>query len=292
MPPEAVLARSRIASIPAQADVLSERDYSRLSELISAQVGIKLPATKRMMVEGRLRKRMRAHGQDKLSAYCRFLFDEGGLEDELTHLIDVVTTNKTDFFREPEHFEWLRRHGAPERLAVERHGSRLKVWSAACSNGAEPYTLAMVLADCARSHSFDFAVLATDISTEVLAQGKRAIYPLSAAAPIPQGLQDEYMLQSRDPGAKEFRIGPELRQRVRFARLNLMDPTYPVDRDVDFIFLRNVLIYFDKPTQEAVVRRLMGHLRPGGHLFLGHSESMIAANLPLRQRAPSIFQKP
>lgn len=277
------------------ADRLSDRDYRRLADLIGEQVGIKLPPAKRVMVEGRLRKRVRGLGYDSVTAYCRFLFDGDGLESELVHLIDVVTTNKTDFFREPEHFEMLAKEIVPSLLArrARTPAPLLKIWSAASSTGAEAYSIAMVLADLSADlDRFRFAVLGTDISTDVLKQAVRAVYPSEMTRPIPPEMQCRYLLHARDPHAREVRIVPELRRHVRFARLNLMDATYPFDRDVDVIFLRNVLIYFEKPMQEAVVRRLVGHLRPGGYLILGHSESMIATNLKLRQRAPSVFQLP
>ncbi|MFN4211156.1 MAG: CheR family methyltransferase, partial [Devosia sp.] len=170
----------------------------------------------------------------------------------------------------------------------------LKIWSAASSTGAEAYTLAMVLADLvAQRHDFRFAILGTDISTSVLEQGERAVYPTELVAPVPPAKQQRYLMHARKPGARpEVRIVPELRRLVQFARLNLMDASYPFDRDVDVIFLRNVLIYFDKADQEKVIIRLVEHLRPGGYLILGHSESMIGTAVTMRQVAPAVFQKP
>ncbi|MFN3512338.1 MAG: CheR family methyltransferase [Phenylobacterium sp.] len=295
MPPSASAVRTapRILSAGVRSEELGDRDFERLSRLIGEEVGIKLPQGKRLMLEGRLRKRVRHLGYSGVSEYCRFLFEADGLETELPHLIDVVTTNKTDFFREPDHFAWLTGRIVPELLTARRGGGTpfLKVWSAACSNGAEPYTAAMVLAELAREvGGFRFAVLGTDISTQVLEHGRRAVYAEAAVEPVPEALRRRYLLTSK-AGAREVRIAPELRRLVRFARLNLMSQTYPFDRDVDVIFLRNVLIYFERQTQEAVIRRLAGHLRPGGYLILGHSESMIGTHMRLRQCAPSVFQK-
>ncbi len=245
------------------------------------------------MVEGRLRKRVRGLGHQSLAAYCHFLFEGRGLTSELVHVIDAVTTNKTDFFREPTHFVVLEEKLVPELL--ERHRDpepRLKLWSAACSNGAEVYTIAMVMAAIAARRKLRFSVLGTDVSTEMLEHATRAIYPASMTEPIPETLSRRYLLQGSTPSRRnEVRIAPELRRAVHFARLNLMDTRYAIDRDVDVIFLRNVLIYFERATQEAVVLRLLDHLRPGGFLFLGHSESMIGSNLNLRQVAPAVFQK-
>ncbi|UJW85031.1 CheR family methyltransferase [Devosia sp. SL43] len=276
-------------------DHLSLRDFKLIANLIGDEVGIKLPPAKRLMIEGRLRKRVRALGLPGLDAYASYLFQRDGLDAERPHLINAVTTNKTDFFREPEHFDLLESRLVPDLLALRR-GERqplLKVWSAASSTGAEAYTLAMVLADLvAQRHDFRFAILGTDISTAVLEQGVRGVYPTELVAPVPPAKQQRYLMYARKPGARpEVRIVPELRRLVRFDRLNLMDQTYPFDRDVDVIFLRNVLIYFDKADQEKVILRLVSHLRVGGYLILGHSESMIGTAVTMRQVAPAVFQK-
>ena len=282
-------------SIDDSEDHMSALDYTRIATLIGDEVGIKLPPAKRLMVEGRLRKRVRSLGLDSFAAYCAYLFKHDGLAAERPFLIDAVTTNKTDFFREAEHFECLEQRLVPDLLAL-RKGERqplLKIWSAASSTGAEAYTLAMVLADlAAQRKDFRFSILGTDISTTVLAQGQRAIYPAEMISPVPQAKQSRYLMFARNPaGRSEVRIVPELRRLVRFARLNLMDQTYPFDTDVDVILLRNVLIYFEKADQEKVILRLVGHLRPGGYLLLGHSESMIGTGITMRQIAPAVFQK-
>ena len=276
-------------------DHLSLANFGRISDLIGTEVGIKLPPAKRLMVEGRLRKRIRELGHRDFDAYCDFLFRQGGLEHERVYLINAVTTNKTDFFREAEHFTFLEQKMVPALLKL-RTGERnplLKVWSAASSTGAEAYTLAMVLTDlAAQRRDFRFAILGTDISTSVLAQGRRAVYPAEMIAPVPAEKQARYVMHARRAALRpEVRMAPELRRAVRFTRLNLMDKQYPFDRDVDVIFLRNVLIYFDKRDQEAVIARLIEHLRPEGYLVLGHSESMIGTSITMRQVAPAVFQK-
>jgi chemotaxis protein methyltransferase CheR len=276
-------------------DHLRDADFQRIATLIATQVGIKLPPTKRLMVEGRLRKRVRALGLETFDAYCDELFRREGLAAELPFLINAVTTNKTDFFREPEHFEFLVHTIVPALLAARAAERRplLKIWSAASSTGAEAYTAAMLLADlAAQRNDFAFAVLGTDISTAVLAQAERAVYPAEMIAPVPREMQARYIMRARRPGPRpEVRIAPEIRRLVRFAQLNLMDEAYRIDRDVDVIFLRNVLIYFERDDQAAVIGRLIGHLRPGGYLLLGHSESMIGSTFAVRQVAPAVFQK-
>lgn len=278
---------------PALADRLSERHFSAIVAVVEGNVGIKLPPAKRIMVEGRLRKRVRALGMDNLKAYGAYLFDQGGLQAEFVHLIDCVTTNKTDFFREPSHFEFMRTVAVPELLrAAGGSKRRIKAWSAACSTGAEAFTIGMVLQDMiAEGHDFRYSILGTDISTEVLAEAQAAIYRRDFVEPVPPQMRQRYLMQSRDSRSELVRVIPELRAQVQFAQLNLMDSDYPFDRDVDLIFCRNVLIYFDQQTQAAVVKRLASHLRPGGYLILGHSESMAGNGITgLDQVKPTIYR--
>jgi len=272
-------------------DQLSPKNFARLSAFIHAYSGIKMPANKQTMLEGRLRRRMRIYGHTNLNDYCRFLFEDGGLEAETVHLIDVVTTNKTEFFREPSHFDFLEKKGLP--ILAEGRRKPIKVWSAAASIGAEAYTLAMVLEDfVAGRPGLDYVILATDICTDVLARGVAGRYPESMIEPVSMARRRQYLMQSKDRSTGEVRIRPQLRSKVAFGRLNLMDQAYPVERDLDIIFCRNILIYFDKPTQAKVLTRLCDHLVPGGYLFLGHSESIVGLDLPVRQVANTVFQKP
>ena len=275
---------------PAGADQLSARYFKALAELIHSYSGIKMPANKRTMLEGRLRRRMRATGIATLNDYCRYLFDDDGLEAEIVHLIDAVTTNKTEFFREPAHFDFLRTRGLP--ALAKKSGHTIKAWSAACSTGAEPYTLAMVLEEHRRANRRqDYSILCTDLCTQVLAQAVSGIFSEAMIEPVDMELRGRYVMRARDASRGQVRIAPELRAKLSFARLNLMDDAYPVDRDMDVIFCRNILIYFDKPTQSKVLSRLCDHLRPGGYLFLGHSESIVGIDLPVTQIANTVFQR-
>lgn len=268
---------------------LSQADFARVSQFVTSATGIKLPPAKKIMVEGRLRRRMRALGLDSLHEYCRVVFETSAFEDEAIRLIDALTTNKTDFFRERKHFTFLARSVLPE---LAERGRLIKVWSAACSVGAEPYTLAMVMSDFAADHpGFRYFILASDISTEVLATAARAIYPSDMIEPVPVPLRERYVLRSIDPARGLVRMAPEIRAQVRFMRINLMENRYPVDPDLDVIFCRNLLIYFDKPTQEQVVRRLCQYLRPGGYLMLGHSDSINGFVVPLANLGHSIFRR-
>jgi chemotaxis protein methyltransferase CheR len=281
-------------TVTGSSDHLSARDFTRLARFIQDYSGIKMPEAKKTMVEGRLRKRVVATGTANLTDYCKHVFERDGLRGEGIHLIDVITTNKTDFFREPEHFRLLVDVALPRIIAERRPGQNtpVKVWSTASSIGAEPYTLAMVLADATEQlGGFRFSILATDISTEVLEVGVRAIYPEAMIEPVPMAMRKRYLLRSRQAARAEVRIVPDLRRLVSFGRLNLMDTSYPVDRDMDVVFCRNMLIYFDKPTQQAVLTRLCGHMRPGGFLFLGHSESIAGFDLPIKPIGSTMFRR-
>ncbi len=269
---------------------LSPANFRRLAEFIQTYSGIKMPSSKLTMLEGRLRRRMRATRIDDVNDYCRYLFDDNGIETEVVHLIDAVTTNKTEFFREPTHFTYMAEHALP---AIAKTGRRnIKTWSAACSMGAEPYTMAMVMEEfCSVNRGVDYSILATDLCTEVLAQAVSGRYADAMIEPVPKDLRQRYVMRARDPKRREVRITPGLRSRLSFARLNLMDSRYPVDEDMDLIFCRNILIYFDKPTQAHVLSRLCQHLRPGGYLFLGHSESIVGIDLPVEPVASTVFRK-
>ncbi|MEG3175613.1 protein-glutamate O-methyltransferase CheR [Sphingomonas sp. RB3P16] len=269
---------------------MSHRHFDRMASYIFDYAGIKMPVSKKTMLEGRLRRRQRDLGAKTLDAYCDYFFRDDNVADEGIHLINAVTTNKTDFFREPVHFEYLRNVVLP---AVRARGTRaVRAWSVACSTGPEPYTMAMVLDDCADRHGGpSFRILATDLDTEVLETALAGIYPAALVAPVPMPLRQKYIVAARDPKRREVRIVPGLRSAICFAQLNLMDDRYPIGEPMDVIFCRNVLIYFDKPTQLKVVAQLAGCLAPGGYLFLGHSESIAGLDLPLTQVANTVFQR-
>jgi chemotaxis protein methyltransferase CheR len=270
---------------------LSPTNFRRLAGFIQEYSGIKMPPTKKTMLEGRVRRRMRARGFSDVNDYCRRLFDEASFFDaELVHLMDAVTTNKTEFFREPGHFDYLLSDALPALMAGR--GRTMKAWSAAASTGAEAYTLAMVLEEaCSQRQGWSWSILGTDLSTQVLEQAASAIYPQAMIEPVPMELRRRHLLQAKDPARRQVRIAPHLRARIGFSRLNLMDETYPVDEDFDFLFCRNILIYFDKPTQSAVLRRLCDHIRPGGYLFLGHSETILGFDLPVVTVANTVFRR-
>lgn len=271
---------------------LSAADYARLAALIYNKAGIQLGPDRQTMLGARIQRRLKALNYSSYLEYCNYLFGIHGQREEIGRLIDVVTTNKTDFFREPAHFDYLLERALPEMIADNERGRPLLIWSAGCSTGEEPYTLAMLLGEYAETHpGFQFRLLATDISTSVLEKAQKAVFTGSVAAAIPANLRKRFLMRSRDRGLDSVRIVPELRQLVEFRRLNFMDADYGVREKASAIFCRNVIIYFDRPTQERILRKLTQHLTPRGYLFVGHAESLHEMNLPLRPVAPALYRK-
>lgn len=272
----------------------SDRDFERFSRMIYAKCGINLQPHKKNMLEARLRKRLRQLGIETFAEYADYVFSAEGHLEELVPLIDEVTTNKTDFFREQNHFDYLLRLGLDELARQSGAGTErpLRAWSAGCSTGEEPYTLAMVLSEYREKvGEFDFSILATDISTRVLERARLGIYAEEKIAPVPAELRRKYLLRSKDRERQQVRILPALRRRVSFRRLNFMDDDWGIREPLDMILCRNVMIYFDRPTQLALMQRFCRLLPAGRLLFLGHSESLHGLGLPLVQLAPSIYRR-
>ncbi|MEJ5975310.1 protein-glutamate O-methyltransferase CheR [Novosphingobium sp. PS1R-30] len=285
------MSRSQALRAPINVDDhLSTRNFSRIAAHIYERVGIIISENKRTMVESRLRRRLPIVGADDLDEYCDKVFsgELGDGEDE--HLINAITTNKTDFFREPKHFDYMMGTILPD--LVKQGSRKIKVWSAACSTGAEPYTIAMLLDEALTGRGTpSFAITATDIDTKVLETARRGIYEAELVEPVSDRLRRKYVMVAKDAKRREIRMAPKLRSAIAFGRMNLMDSRFAADRDHDMIFCRNVLIYFNKVTQEAVVRRLCDHIKPGGHLFLGHAESILGFDVPLTQVANTVFRR-
>lgn len=269
---------------------LTAGEFGRLSSFIYSQCGINLSIQKKVLVESRLQRRLAHLNLSSFSAYCDYVMNPVGAKEELVHMIDAVATNKTDFFREPVHFQFMEKEALP--LFVNEGVSRTyRIWSSACSSGEEPYTAAMVMEEFGLRHKIDYKITATDISTKILDKASMAIYPERTITDVPPAMRKRYLLRSKDQENPTVRITPQLRSKVQFKRLNLMDDVFDVDYNFDLIFCRNVLIYFDRTTQEQVVNKLLQHLRPGGFLFIGHSESIYHMKLPVTQCKPTIFQR-
>ena len=278
-------------------DRLSRSDFSRLSHFIQSNMGIKMPLSKLTMVESRLRKRLRSLKINRYSDYCDFLFSEPGIDKELKFFIDVITTHKTEFFREPDHFEYLAQRAVPELVADKDLVPKIKLnlWSAASSRGNEAYSIAIVLDEFRQRYpglNFDYFILGTDISADVIHEAKKAIYDHEEIEPVPVNLRKKYFLKSKDRQKNLVRVVPELRKKVIFRQLNLMDDDFRLRDAMDIIFCRNVIIYFDKKTQDNLILRLCNHLKPDGYLFMGHSEVLHCTdNVPLVSTAPSVYRK-
>jgi chemotaxis protein methyltransferase CheR len=272
-------------------DTLSSRDYARLCDLIYAEAGIHLGSERRTMLESRIKRRLRALEIPNFDQYCKYLFTPEPRSEEIVPLIDVVTTNKTDFFREPRHFDFLFEQVLPK--ATRTSESRpFTVWSAGCSSGEEPYTLAILLSEYRQRHpGFRFRVLATDISTAMLSRAECGIYSAELAEQVPEVLRRKYFLRSRNPQAGRVRVVPELRSAISFRRLNLLEDEFDIDDSFDVIFLRNVMIYFDRGTKVRILNRLAGHLCSHGFLFVGHAETLHGLVVPFTPVAPSTYRK-
>jgi chemotaxis protein methyltransferase CheR len=274
---------------------MTGHDFERLSHFIYGHCGIKMPPVKRTMLESRLQKRLRLMGVSSFRKYCDFIFKSSDGNSELVHMLDAVTTNKTDFFREPVHFSFLSETVLPEYMHGGDSSMRppFTVWSSACSSGEEPYTLALVMSEFERQNpGFKFTIIATDLSTKVLDKARTGIYNENQISMIPQSLKKKYFLRSKDRTKSQVRVVSELRSGIAFQRLNLMDKEYPLRvESLDAIFCRNVIIYFDRPTQGALLERLCRYIKRGGYLFLGHSETVHGFDLPLIRMLSNIYQK-
>jgi chemotaxis protein methyltransferase CheR len=271
---------------------LSDHEFDRLSNFIFSNYGIKMPKVKKVMLQSRLQKRLRELNLNNFKDYVDYVFSSEGQDNEVIHMIDVVSTNKTDFFREPVHFDFLSGHVLPEFIQGNSLHKPFKIWSAGCSSGEEPYTISIVLSEFkAKYPNFDYSIMATDISTRILKHAVEATYKEPRIEGIPLALKKKYFLRSKDRSNPSVRVVPELRKKVTFGRLNFMDSNYAINETFDQIFCRNVLIYFDRPTQEAVINKLCMKLKPGGYFFLGHSESITNISVPLEQIKPTIFRR-
>jgi len=272
---------------------LSREQFERVSRMVHDYCGIHLQDGKQSLVSARIAKRVRARGMSNIAEYLDALGrDDGGREFEC--LIDAISTNLTSFFRENSHFEYLRRELLPRAARdSSRTTSRtaLRGWSTACSTGEEPYTLAMTVLDVLGEYAAqDTRILATDICHTVLRKARAGRYAADRVANITPSMRDRY-LDRRGTGADEYAVCDAVKSMVKFNHLNLME-AWPFHGPFDFVFCRNVMIYFDKPTQERLVNRIFDVLRPGGVLFTGHSESLTGIAHGYRYVEPTIYRKP
>ncbi len=250
---------------------------------------------KKTMLTARLTKRLRALRIGTFAEYYEYVSSPEGLSEELVHMIDMVTTNKTDFFREPVHFDFLTQTAVPaiEKLRRVSDLKKLNIWSAGCSSGEEPYTMAMTLSEYFENRPGDFSILATDISTRVLAKAKKGVYAKDVIQPVAQMCRQKYLMRGKGASEGFFRIVPELRKKINFQRLNLLEgKSFGMKQQMDMIFCRNVIIYFDRSTQKGLFEKYYNQLIPGGYMFIGHSETLQNINSNFVQIASATYRKP
>lgn len=265
----------------ASAPDLSPDDFRRVRRIAYERAGLAIPAGKEGLVRSRVSKRLRDRRIASFSAYLDTVEAEDG--DEMVRLIDLLTTNKTDFFREPAHFDFLLKRILPAVIATDKP---LRIWSAGCSSGEEPYTLSMLVRE-ALPPQYDVRILATDICTRVIADARQGTYSAPQLADVPEARRQRWFRATPDGGGT---VVPELRTPVSFARLNLM-ADWPMQGPFDLILCRNVMIYFDKPTITRLIDRFWQLLAPGGYLFIGHSESLTAIEHKYRYVQPAVYAK-
>ena len=272
---------------------LDEREYRLIRDRVYQESRINLGNNKQELVSGRISKRLRHLGMHTYEEYCRFL-ETGPGQQELRNLIDAISTNYTSFFREAKHFEFLQKEilAKLDDRAVRSDGRKFRVWSAACSSGEEPYSLAICLADFfSKRPAWSWKVDATDISSRMLAAAEAGIYEVGQVKlPNPEWLR-RYFQRGFNRFAGHFRVKPGLREKVQFHHVNLFQARYPFSPGFQVVFCRNVMIYFDRPTQHQLIQRITEFLAPGGFLFIGPSESLIGIKHTLRYLQPSIYSK-
>ncbi len=262
--------------------VITEEEFGKFRELIFKKAGITMSAAKKNLVEGRLAKRLSFHQQSSYMNYYHMVTSKGG-ETELQVAIDLLTTNETHFFREPKHFDFMRNRV----LAGHPKGRPLRIWSAASSTGEEPFSIAMQLADLLGDAPWE--IIASDLSTQVLEKAKRGLFSMQRVTEIPREYLTRFCMKGTGNAEGSFLVNRELRSRVTFMQINLNE-SFPKLGEFDVIFLRNVMIYFDNNTKREVVHRMLPLLKPGGHLMIGHSESLNGVTDAYRMIVPSVYQ--
>lgn len=272
---------------------LSDEEFEQIRLLVKSQTGISLGLHKRDLVVSRLSRRLRALQFKTFQQYVDYLRSSGG-ENEIVHMVNRITTNKTDFFREKHHFDLLNHEILPVLLEQgEKTGLRkLKAWSAGCSSGEEPYTLAVTLAEFFSTHpGWDIKVLATDIDTTMLSTASKGEYDQSLIEPMPKHLLSKYFIRQRGSQGFTYKVSPALRRMVTFRKFNMMHAKYPLKPDIDIVFCRNVMIYFDNVDKNSILSKIHGVMTPNGHLFVGHSESLTMVKDFFRYVGTTTYQK-
>ncbi len=261
---------------------LEEPEFLKISRFVEKNYGIRLPITKRIMVQNRLYKRLIATEIPTFEEYVKYVFSPEG-KQEIEAMIDEITTNKTEFFREQPHFDFLTDHV----FKYAPVGKVFKIWSGGCSTGEEPYSLAI----CAETSRVKYNITATDISNKALAAAQKGIYRPEAVAKLPREIVLKFFEKQVIENKTYYAVKKHLKYHIKFSKLNFKDTTYNLPHDFDIIFLRNVLIYFSIDTQNEILNHVVRHLKSDGYLFLGFSETIYNKVLPLQRIGPSIYRK-
>jgi len=272
---------------------LAQQDYELIRRLVYVHSGINLGDGKMQLVKARLGKKVRQGNFHSFRDYYHHV-EQDPTGDRLCELLDAISTNTTHLFREVRHFHLLQKlitHWAHDRDWRIQH-TTLRIWSAACASGEEPHSLAMVAYDTLLNHpGIDLKILATDLSKRMISRATLALYKPNSVRTVPPDFRTKYLKKIERNGQVLFQLVPQLRKTITFARFNLMTPSFHFGLRFNVIFCRNVMIYFDRPTQEALVNKLAGQLQPGGYLMIGHSESLQGIHHPLSYVEPTVYRK-
>ncbi len=267
---------------------ITDDAFSKFQKLLYKESGIKLGDQKKTMMVSRLSKRLRALEMTSFKDYYNYILEEGTEGEEFIQMLDLLSTNKTDFFREPIHFDFMTTQIIPELKYLKK----IRIWSSACSSGEEPYSIAITLAEAFGTERWNAKVLASDLSTRVLAKARNGVYEKESVKDLNTIRLHKYFLKGKgEEGLGKVKIKKHLSEMVSFRRINLMGQTYPIKSPLDIIFCRNVMIYFDRPTQERLINNFYSYLKPNGYLFIGHSESLQWLDSPFTLIKPTIYQK-
>jgi len=269
---------------------LTEKEFVLFKELIYRETGINMSDKKKKLIVARLSKRLRALRLSNFTDYYDYLNESPDADNEIVNLINRVTTNKTDFFREKHHFDFLNNELYPQMISQSRNTGmrKLRIWSAGCSSGEEPYTLAMVTLEAFKGErGWDIKILATDLDTEILQRAITGAYPTQTIAPVPR----EYLARYFTRSGESYVVNDAVKSLISFRRLNLMDESFPMKHPFDIIFCRNVIIYFDAQTKDTLLTKYHKHLKKDGHIFIGHSESLMHMKDRFRYLKHTVYQK-
>lgn len=274
---------------------ISDELFLQVGKMITERYGIKMPLEKKIMFQARLQRRLRELDIYSFDEYAARLFTDTSDSTEFDLLADFISTNKTEFFREKDHFDFLNKDIFPEYLKNSRSAlfPQMKIWSAGCSSGQEAYSIGIQLEEFMLKNGvrFDYSILATDISGKMLKSAREAVYPMSQVEEMTLELKRRYFLKSKNAKDQKVRVIKQIRDKVKVGYMNLMDGLYPFQTQFDVVFLRNTLIYFDPKVQLGVLIKVLDSLKTGGYLFIGHSESLINLHLPIKSIAPSVYIK-